>query len=568
MKYVGVVQVKYESGMFPGKALAHFGELTAIEYLLTRLKKADFLHEIIVATTVDPCDDIIVEAVSKTGYKIFRGDGSDVLGRIYFACREYAPDGIVKIMGNAPLIDIDEMKKLILRHHEGGFDYSYNENVDGVIYGMGCSVFSFDILEQLNRRADMSKEQREIGSLYIRQHPERFKTFKGVVDEAYPKFRVLIEQAKDVEMIKSIIKLVPDINNNSVGKFLTENPLLVDYQMGPGISETGIDKIFLFPDKTRQYLNGNIDSTYPVSVELSLTNKCNFDCDWCSDGDLRKRLGGEFEIDELKRLFSDLFEGGTKGIVIEGGGEPMLHSQFDEIVKAVKNAGLAVGLITNGSVMLKDETINYFDWIRISLDAATPEQHSKWKKAKVFERIMGNIKNIGDKKSKTILGIGYVVTRHNIDGLEDLLMRLRYYKVDYIQFRPVIDHSELSSEKDLIFLKKFESPSFRVDINAMYANQDTGNAGVSCLAHSLSAVITADGGVYMCGRLNIYDWVKPIGNVRVNSFREVWMGDERRRQSQMVADEGFCIKHCPECRMTKYNLVINKARRIKTKNFI
>ena len=72
---------------------------------------------------------------------------------------------------------------------------------------------------------------------------------------------------------------------------------------------------------------------------------------------------------------------------------------------------------------------------------------------------------------------------------------------------------------------------------------------------------------YLCGRLNIYDWVKPIGNLHKASFREIWNGEEKRRQAKQVADSEFCLKHCPECRMTKYNLTLSRIGNLKTKNF-
>ncbi len=566
--YIGVVQVRYRSDELPGKSLLGLGDTTVLTYLLERLKSASFLKKLVVATTPEAEDDIVERQAAACGVPVYRGAADDVIRRLYGAVKDGQPYGIVRILGNTPLVDIRDMEEMLRLHRDGGYDYAYNEHVNGVIFGMGCSVFSYKILEELTNNQSLTPEQREIGSLYIRQHPEKFKILKKDAVNARPLYRVTLDEPRDAELIKSIIGHLPVIDNDTVGEYLDQNPLLTVYQKGSTVSETGVDKLFLFPSKIEKYLTASFDTTYPVSVELSLTNVCNFDCEWCSDSGLRERLGGEFSVDDMRRLFHDLKEGGTKGVVIEGGGEPMIHKDFRAIALLAAETGLALGMITNGSVPLDADLIPLFEWVRVSLDAATPEQHAKAKKVHVFERVMENIKHLGEHKGKTTIGVGYVVTRENIDNLENLLLRLRNYKVDYIQLRPVIDCPHLWPDTDLAFLKKYETAAFRVDIGAMYANDVRGNAGKACVAHSISTVITADGGVYLCGRLNIYDWVKPIGNLHAATFNEIWHGEERRLQAGKVADPAFCKEHCPECRMTKYNILIDRARNFKTRSFI
>ena len=39
--------------------------------------------------------------------------------------------------------------------------------------------------------------------------------------------------------------------------------------------------------------------------------------------------------------------------------------------------------------------------------------------------------------------------------------------------------------------------------------------------------------MYLCGRLNIYDWLQPIGNIKNQTFHEIWNGSERKKQLEM-----------------------------------
>ena len=358
------------------------------------------------------------------------------------------------------------------------------------------------------------------------------------------------------------------MNNQNIKSFIQEYPLYGCSQKTPA-QEIGMEKLFIHPEKLNAVMsseNGNMDTSYPVSVELSLTMRCNFDCVWCSDKDLRASMDDDIDLQLLHDLFKDLSEHGTQGVVIEGGGEPTIYRDFDGVLDLLDKFKLGKGLITNGSTALKPHRLERFDWIRISLDSSTPEEHHKLKAFDGFERVLGNINSYA--QYCPIVGVGYVVTNQNMGDIETLVLRLKQFGVTYIQFRPVVDHSNLLPSIDLDYLKRYQSENFSVIIDGMKENIVTGNNDLPCKANSLTSVITADGGVYFCGRLNIYPWVKPIGNLHKESFNQIWTGDERKQQHEKALDKNFCGKYCPQCRLTKFNELFNRISSLKTRNFI
>jgi len=120
----------------------------------------------------------------------------------------------------------------------------------------------------------------------------------------------------------------------------------------------------------------------------------------------------------------------------------------------------------------------------------------------------------------------------------------------------------------LDYLKHFENKDFSIIADALQENKVRGNNGVPCYANSLVSIISASGDVFICGRLNVYEWLKPIGNINNQKFKDIWNGEERIKQIRKVLDNKFCNRYCPECRITKYNILIDKLKKIKTKNFI
>lgn len=347
------------------------------------------------------------------------------------------------------------------------------------------------------------------------------------------------------------------------------------------MSEFSTRKLGLFPEKLAaidQARSGKIDTSYPISVELSLTDKCNFDCDWCSDALLRERQNGHMKEETVYKLLEDLAAGGTRGVVIEGGGEPTLHRSFKDIVRRVADLGMAAGLITNGSKFDFPEVLDVFEWVRVSLDASSSGQMSllKSRQRGMYEKVLGNIAEVARLKTHTTLGVSYIVTKKNRDGLEDLTPQLRDMGVDYLQVKPVVDHPELllPDHTDLQALRQYATEKFQIFLDALEENVISGNAGQPCTAHSLSSVIGANGAVYLCGRLNTYpDW-PALGNINAASFKEIWEGRERIRQAALTLDGKFCKSKCPECRLTKFNVALSEGadftppKNVKTPNFI
>ncbi|MBF0557356.1 MAG: radical SAM protein [Nitrospirae bacterium] len=563
-----LVQATYISEIFPGKSMVKLCGKTVLQHIVERINKVNNVTDIILATSDLPEDDALAAEAQRLNIKVFRGSETDVVSRLCNAVEVYEGETILKVNGNYPLFDPHLASDLIKEHLTGNYDFSYNEHLDGTIYGTGCEVVSRKLLFNLNAKK-LTPEQREAGTLYFHQNETKFKIYKPAYQCPRPHYKVCFDTEKDLKLISFILGNLQHPFTPEIINLLDNNPILAESNKYESIQEVGLEKLYFFPEKIRALVGGKTpgpDYTYPVSVELSLTNRCNFDCVWCSDKDLRARINGDIELEVIKRLLVDLKAGGTEGIVIEGGGEPTIHKGFSDVVNLSYDLGFGVGLITNGSIPIKRGLADKFKWIRVSLDASNAEEQRALKGNDGFERIMSNIKTLCS--SKATVGIGYVVTSKNLGSLEALIIRLSNFGASYIQFRPVIDHPELESNVDISYLKKYETGSFSIIADGMRENVVEGNAGLPCKAHSLTTVIAADGGVYLCGRLNIYPWIKPIGNITDQSFADIWLGKERIRQAQMVMDAAFCMKHCPRCRLTKFNLLFHRLEKTKTRNFI
>lgn len=563
-----ILQVSNVNETIQNRNFRIFDGKPQIEYLISRIINEVDDTSIVISTSDLSRDDIFEDVTEKYGIGIVRGKYENILERLYSASKMLNQTDVVRLSAKYPLIDLTEMTKLYDSHCASRSDFSYNEHVNGVMMGTGCEVFSVDFVRQLLNK-ELNKVQQETIASYIIQCKEPYTINKYICDETRPSYKLDFETEKDYEVISEIIQNVDIISNANIKDYLNKHKVLSKYNLEAPPREVGLDKLYLHPDKIKSILENKFDNSYPVSIELTLTNACNLKCVYCSDMELRERQGVDktIEPETLEKLFSDLAKGGTKGITFEGGGEPTLYKHFGRAVESAKNAGLACGLITNGTVRLPKDVLKQFEWIRVSLDASTESEYYKLKGVDCFEKVISNIAYYIEYCPT--VGVGYVATNQNVSEIETLVMRLREIKASYIQIRPVVDCEDLyPSDVDLSYLKFYQNKNFGVLVEGMKENANSGNLGLPCVANGLTSIISGDGSVYLCGRLNIYDWLEPIGNINEKSFYDIWNGEIRKEQSELVLERKFCNDNCPQCRISKFNKLFDSLNNINSKNFI
>ena len=312
-----------------------------------------------------------------------------------------------------------------------------------------------------------------------------------------------------------------------------------------------------------------LDNMPPISVEMHLTDNCNLNCPWCTDRDLHGN-GAVLSLNKIKEMFRYFGQVGS-GVTLEGGGEPTIHPDFREIVRYGSECNVDMGLITNGTVDISD-SINCFKWVRISLDSSNRDEYIVEKGRDMFNRVMGNILQYREirNQEKSFLGIGYVLTTRNYHDIEDIVCTLDDYGVDYIYFRPVEEAPEITPSRDELYdlrkqlLKLTENRriKFMLTINDRL---EYDNAGLPCIAHSLTSIIHANGDVVCCEKRR-HDEIT-FGNVNEMSYKEIWMSGERIKTTEKLRT-AECQKGCSVCRITPFNRILDNLKNINSKSFI
>lgn len=210
MKVVAIVQARMGSTRFPNKMMAIILGKPMIELLLSRLSKSSEIDEVVVATSIDPNNQVLADHVTGLGYNCFRGSEEDVLERYVGAARAASADIVVRITGDCPLIDPILVDETILAFKNSGAHYLSNSYPPTYPDGLDTEVFLFAALEQASADAT-DVFQREHVTPYIRDSG-KFEVAEKQHEHDLSGLRWTVDEFADFSVITSVFEhFSPDI---------------------------------------------------------------------------------------------------------------------------------------------------------------------------------------------------------------------------------------------------------------------------------------------------------------------------------------------------------------------
>jgi sulfatase maturation enzyme AslB (radical SAM superfamily) len=203
----------------------------------------------------------------------------------------------------------------------------------------------------------------------------------------------------------------------------------------------------------------------PLSINLDLTTACNYACDHCIDLEILNS-GIAYEEQALRASLKEMAARGLKSVILIGGGEPTIYPGFPAFARYLKDLGLAVAVVSNGSrndkILEAATRFDAGDWVRLSLDAgtdATFQRMHKPKKPVSLDHICAGITKIKAANPAPRLGFSYIITWkgatsrgaddtivENLDEIPLAARRARDAGFDYISFKPFLTRREDGAE--------------------------------------------------------------------------------------------------------------------------
>jgi spore coat polysaccharide biosynthesis protein SpsF len=157
-KVVLIIQARMSSTRLPGKSMMPLADKPLVYRMVERLKNCRKVDEIVIATSDQPEDQVLIDLAKELNVSYFEGNLMDVRDRYLKAAEKFQADFILRIPADNPIPDSNEIDKLIefhLEHNPAGFSSNLAQvNNSGYLDGIGAEIFSTKLLQQSLARSD------------------------------------------------------------------------------------------------------------------------------------------------------------------------------------------------------------------------------------------------------------------------------------------------------------------------------------------------------------------------------------------------------------------------------
>jgi MoaA/NifB/PqqE/SkfB family radical SAM enzyme len=358
-------------------------------------------------------------------------------------------------------------------------------------------------------------------------------------------------------------------------------------------------KVLRHLDRVSVLRSSTPENVGPITVELHLANICNHRCPACTFSIPARKsgkshnAGATFDIELLPRLLTDLQVLGAKGIVLSGGGEPLLHQEVVSVLGMIKDHGFELGLVTNGSMLSRDSAesndlrqaiVEACTWVRVSADASDQAGYNEMhghSPAVDFDGFVSGLRLLCEEKHRRqatcTVGVSYLLTPSNYSGvLRAAEIFGSIEGVNYLQVKPLeVPPVQRGMNVNMVFwdrrifdtlamLGSYSHDGFSTYVPVhkfadMVRIETDGLPFSKCWGHPFYPTIGADGSVMVCCHMldNVFSQKTDgvYGKLGKDvSLQDIWKTIERHR-----IGESINVRTCPSnCKLSETNKILEQ----------
>lgn len=211
MSIVATIEARMTSSRLPGKMTLPLGADTVLGVLIDRLKQVSELDGVMLATTINTADDVLVDVARQKDILFFRGSEDDVLGRVRGALDAAGADVCVEITGDCPLTDPAMVSRMIREFFDTRNANAYIANTTGPVggapHGLDVQVFEAEALRRIEEEAGDPEAREHVSAPFYRdglggRWNPRFVSFFPA--DLSRKVWLSLDYREDYELIRAI----------------------------------------------------------------------------------------------------------------------------------------------------------------------------------------------------------------------------------------------------------------------------------------------------------------------------------------------------------------------------
>lgn len=295
-------------------------------------------------------------------------------------------------------------------------------------------------------------------------------------------------------------------------------------------------------------------SSCPRVLMVEPTNACNGECPLCPVGtrSLTRRSG---MLDpELFAGVIDEVGARVQLVIMNFAGEPFLHPQLPDLIRAARSYGARVLVGTNGTRDRAEEIIDSAPTeILFSLDGMTESvygQYRSYRDGTTIEDVKAHLENLVRAKrrsrSKTRVILQFVVFRHNEHEIDEVLRYAKRIGVDAVDLKPACVNDYFEEDLDALMDRFLPRRSDVTQYRRIGARRQAIRPSLCTFAFH-EATLAWNGDVISC--CYDADGSQVLGNIgREGSFLRVWNSAAGRRMRSEILRQQLDL--CARCGVT------------------
>jgi len=304
----------------------------------------------------------------------------------------------------------------------------------------------------------------------------------------------------------------------------------------------------------------------PVHVRIKPINRCNHDCWYCAYRVSNLQLGDDMrEADTMPEscimaVADDLVDMGVKAVTFSGGGEPLLYKPLPRVIERLAAGNIRIATLTNGANLqgaMADAFAAHGTWLRISVDGWDDESYRKSRglRGDAFSRLLANMRNFADRRSRCTLGISFIITSENHARVFEVCDLFKQAGAAHVKLSGVVIANDLAANnryhRDIMpavtgqiarARTELEDDGFAI-VDHYHLEESFQKSYTICPFMQFLVVIGADQCVYSCQDKAYTDGGR-LGSFAGGSFKEFWFSEQNRKRVWGLDPSVQCNHHC------------------------
>jgi radical SAM protein with 4Fe4S-binding SPASM domain len=286
----------------------------------------------------------------------------------------------------------------------------------------------------------------------------------------------------------------------------------------------------------------------PWFISIEPSSVCNLQCTQCPTGQGDIQRDQNYMDLDLYREFLKGISSTTSILSLYFQGEPLMHKNFVEFIRAASDAGMYTQTSTNGQ-MLDNEVCREMieaglDRIIISMDGLDPSSYHTYRRGGDLGKVQDGIRNLvrirndlGSRTPKII--VQFLVFRHNQGDIKKFRKKAKDLGTDRVWIKTAqLEYPETAGE-------------LVPDLHSRYERNGSGDwirkgrLKNRCKRLWETLVVTSDGRMVPCcfDKRAAYS----MGNIRESVISDIWKGESYRAFREKIFKDRKSIGMCRNC---------------------